>query len=62
MRWPADAATGTLRALTPALIRLVGPASGLTPLSSPIAELASVLIPYRTELLQAPLGFTRWGN
>jgi hypothetical protein len=41
---------------------LAGPASGLAPLSAPVAEIASVLIPYRTELLQAPLGFTRWGN
>lgn len=58
----AAAAAPVLHALMPALARLGGPASGLTPLSTPIAELASVLIPYRTELVQAPLGFTRWGN
>jgi hypothetical protein len=52
----------TLRALTPMLTKLAGPASGLTPLSTPVAELAGVLIPYRSELVQAPLGFTRWGN
>ncbi len=58
----AGAATPTLRALTPALSKLVGPASGLTPLTTPVSELASMLIPYRTELIEAPLGFTRWGN
>jgi ABC-type transporter Mla subunit MlaD len=58
----ARTATPVLRALRPALSGLVGPASGLTPLSTPVAALAGVLIPYRTELVQAPLGFTRWGN
>ncbi|MFL5822355.1 MAG: MlaD family protein [Solirubrobacteraceae bacterium] len=58
----ADPARSALHALVPALVELVGPASGLRPLSSPIARLASVLIPDRTELIQAPLGFTRWGN
>jgi ABC-type transporter Mla subunit MlaD len=58
----ASHAAPVLSALTPAFSHLTGPAAGLTPLSSPIAELARVLIPYRTELVQAPLGFTRWGN
>jgi ABC-type transporter Mla subunit MlaD len=58
----AHSAAPALRALAPPLTKLIGPASGLTPLSSPIAELASVLIPYRNEIIQAPLGFTRWGN
>jgi ABC-type transporter Mla subunit MlaD len=58
----AHDAAPALRALAPPLAKLIGPASGLTPLSSPIAELASVLIPYRNEIIQAPLGFTRWGN
>jgi phospholipid/cholesterol/gamma-HCH transport system substrate-binding protein len=58
----AGAAAPVLSALTPALVKLAGPAAGLTPLSAPIAELANVLIPYQTELVQAPLGFTRWGN
>jgi ABC-type transporter Mla subunit MlaD len=49
-------------ALVPALSELRGTASGLTPLSDPVYELATVLIPYREELIQAPLGFTRWGN
>jgi ABC-type transporter Mla subunit MlaD len=49
-------------ALVPALGELRGTASGLTPLSDPFYELATVLIPYREELIQAPLGFTRWGN
>ena len=51
-----------LHALLPVLSELPGPASGLVPLSSPVARLASVLIPYRSALIQAPLGFTRWGN
>jgi phospholipid/cholesterol/gamma-HCH transport system substrate-binding protein len=58
----AGAATPTLKALSPVLAKLIGPASGLTPLSTPVSELATVLIPYRTELIEAPLGFTRWGN
>jgi len=55
-------AAPVLRALEPALVTLRGPAAGLTPLTTPIWTLAQVLIPYRTELVQAPLGFTRWGN
>ena len=58
----AASAAPALRALTPVLGRLLGPASGLTPLSDPVAELAGFLIPYRAELVQAPLGFTRWGG
>jgi phospholipid/cholesterol/gamma-HCH transport system substrate-binding protein len=58
----AGAARPAFSALAPALSELVGPASGLTPLSAPVATLAKVLIPYRTELREAPLGFTRWGN
>jgi hypothetical protein len=58
----AATAAPVLRALEPALAGLRGPAAGLTPLSTPAWTLATVLIPYRTELLQAPLGFTRWGN
>ena len=61
----ADVATATaptMHTLAPVFSKLIGPASGLTPLSTPIAELASVLIPYKRELIEAPLGFTRWGN
>jgi phospholipid/cholesterol/gamma-HCH transport system substrate-binding protein len=58
----AGAAGPAFSALTPALSELVGPASGLAPMSAPVAALAKALIPYRTELVQAPLGFTRWGN
>jgi phospholipid/cholesterol/gamma-HCH transport system substrate-binding protein len=58
----AATAAPALRALSPALGDLRGPAAGLTPLTTPIWTLAQVLIPYREQLLQAPLGFTRWGN
>jgi hypothetical protein len=58
----AGTARSALSAVRPAMSALIGPASGLTPMSAPIATLAKVLIPYRTELVQAPLGFTRWGN
>jgi phospholipid/cholesterol/gamma-HCH transport system substrate-binding protein len=58
----AQHAVPVLRAVSPVLSRLGGPAAALTPLSNPLAELAGVLTPYRTELVQAPLGFTRWGN
>jgi ABC-type transporter Mla subunit MlaD len=58
----AVTAAPTVRALEPVLAGLRGPAAGLTPLSSPIWTLAGGLIPYRSELVQAPLGFTRWGN
>jgi hypothetical protein len=60
--WVAGAALPTLRALAPALRRLPGPASALTPFTTPLTEMAGVLIPYRTELIEAPLGFTRWGS
>ncbi|HEY1593424.1 MAG TPA: MlaD family protein [Solirubrobacteraceae bacterium] len=58
----AGAARPAFSALTPALSQLIGPASGLEPISASVATMANVLIPYRTELLEAPLGFTRWGN
>jgi ABC-type transporter Mla subunit MlaD len=58
----AASAAPVFTALEPALDALQGPAASLTPLTTPIWTLAKVLIPYRTELIQAPLGFTRWGN
>jgi ABC-type transporter Mla subunit MlaD len=58
----AHDAAPVFSALIPALGELRGTASGLTPLTDPVTELANVLIPYRQELIQAPLGFTRWGN
>lgn len=58
----AAVASPVLTELRPALALLRGPAAGLTPVSDPFEELATVLIPYRTELVQAPLGFTRWGG
>jgi hypothetical protein len=58
----AHIAGPVFRALVPALRELQGAASGLTPLTDPVYELANVLIPYKQELIQAPLGFTRWGN
>ena len=44
------------------LARAAGPAGALTPLSAPAVRLAATLIPYRQELRDAPLGFTRWGD
>lgn len=58
----AAAAGPAFDSLRPALSELAGPASALVPFSTPVWTLAKVLIPYRTELIQAPLGFTRWGN
>jgi hypothetical protein len=58
----AQTATPVLQALSPALADLRGAAAGLTPLSTPVFTLANVLIPYRIELIEAPLGFTRWGD
>jgi ABC-type transporter Mla subunit MlaD len=58
----AHDAAPVFSALIPALGELRGTASGLTPLTDPFTELANVLIPYKQELIQAPLGFTRWGN
>jgi ABC-type transporter Mla subunit MlaD len=58
----AHTAGPVFRALIPALTELQGTASGLTPLTDPVYELANVLIPYKQELIQAPLGFTHWGN
>jgi phospholipid/cholesterol/gamma-HCH transport system substrate-binding protein len=58
----ARVAAPVFSALAPVLGDLRGTAAALTPLSDPVVELAKVLIPYRTEVIQAPLGFTRWGN
>jgi phospholipid/cholesterol/gamma-HCH transport system substrate-binding protein len=58
----AHHAAPVFSALILVLGELRGTASGLTPLTDPVTELANVLIPYRQELVQAPLGFTRWGN
>jgi ABC-type transporter Mla subunit MlaD len=56
------AAAPVLTALTPVLGDLRGTAASLTPLTDPIARIASALIPYRSEVIEAPLGFTRWGD
>jgi ABC-type transporter Mla subunit MlaD len=58
----AHTAGPVFSALIPALGELRGTASGLMPLTDPVYELATVLIPYKQELIQAPLGFTHWGN
>jgi phospholipid/cholesterol/gamma-HCH transport system substrate-binding protein len=58
----ARAAAPAFAALTPTLAAAQGPASALTPISDPFSEIASVMIPYGHELVQAPLGFTRWGG
>jgi ABC-type transporter Mla subunit MlaD len=57
----AGTATAALTAVSPALAKLTGPARGLTPLSTPAARTAATLAPYRSELVEAPLGFARWG-
>lgn len=58
----ATSSSPVLRALTPVLADLRGPAAGLTPFTDPITALAQVLIPYSSELVQAPLGFSQWGG
>ena len=58
----AGTASPVLRATAPLLADLRGPAAGLTPLTNPILEVANVLIPYGSELVQAPLGFSQWGS
>lgn len=58
----ATVASPVLQAYSPVLSDLRGPAAGLTPLTDPIVQIANVLIPYGTELVQGPLGFTQWGS
>ncbi|MEA2293905.1 MAG: phospholipid/cholesterol/gamma-HCH transport system substrate-binding protein [Solirubrobacteraceae bacterium] len=36
--------------------------SALAPAAAPLGVLARALVPYRRELVEAPLGFTRWGD
>jgi phospholipid/cholesterol/gamma-HCH transport system substrate-binding protein len=39
-----------------------GTAVALGPLADPVAALGRALVPYRRELVEAPAGFTRWGD
>ena len=50
-----------LRAVAPLVPSLRGPAAGLAATTPAIGALAKYLAPYKTELVQAPAGFDRWG-
>lgn len=39
-----------------------GPIAALVPITEPLASFSRVLAPYAPEILEAPLGFTRWGD
>jgi hypothetical protein len=39
-----------------------GPVAALAPLAGPAAHLGQALWPYRDEIVEAPAGFTRWGD
>ena len=58
----ARAGGPVLRAATPVIAGLFDSAASLAALSPPTGELARSLIPYGTELVEAPTGFTRWGS
>jgi ABC-type transporter Mla subunit MlaD len=58
----ARAAPPVLRDATPVIAGLFDSAASLAALSPPTGELAQSLIPYGTELVEAPAGFTRWGS
>ncbi|MDX6663838.1 MAG: phospholipid/cholesterol/gamma-HCH transport system substrate-binding protein [Solirubrobacteraceae bacterium] len=50
-----------LRAATPVVASLYPSAASLAALAPPVAQLVSYLLPYGTELVEGPAGFTRWG-
>jgi ABC-type transporter Mla subunit MlaD len=58
----AREARPVLARATPVAADAHGPAAALTALAGPFGQFAHALYPYRRELLEAPLGFTRWGN
>ncbi len=51
-----------LRAAAPLVRAVRGPAAGLAATTPAIGTLAAYLVPYRTELVEAPAGFDRWGG
>lgn len=58
----ASQARPVLARATPVAAQAKGPVAALGPLAGPFGQFAHVLYPYRRELLEAPLGFTRWGS
>jgi ABC-type transporter Mla subunit MlaD len=58
----AAQAQPVLARATPVAAQAKGPVAALAPLAGPFGQLAHVLYPYRRELLEAPLGFSRWGG
>lgn len=58
----ARAAQPVLRGAPPMLVAARRPAAALGPLSGPLGDLSKTLVPYRRELVEAPAGFTRWGE
>jgi hypothetical protein len=58
----AEEARPVLARAAPVAAGARGPAAALAPLAGPFGQFSRVLYPYRRELLEAPLGFTRWGG
>ena len=58
----ARAAQPVLRGAPPMLVAARRPVAALGPLSGPLGDLSKTLVPYRRELVEAPAGFTRWGE
>jgi ABC-type transporter Mla subunit MlaD len=56
------AAAPVVRLLTPVAAQLRGAVGALAPIADPLAVFSRALAPYRREILEAPAGFTRWGN
>jgi ABC-type transporter Mla subunit MlaD len=55
-------ATPVVRATLPVVLQLRGSATALSAVATPVAKLSTDLVPYRKELVEAPAGFTRWGD
>jgi ABC-type transporter Mla subunit MlaD len=51
-----------LHAVAPLVPLVRGPAAGLAATTPALSELASYLVPYKRELVEAPAGFDRWGG
>lgn len=58
----ADRARPVIDSARPVTASAQGPIAGLEAVAAPLGQFARVLYPYRRELLEAPLGFTRWGS